>query len=140
VSVHAGRRLRHLRRNVSRLLFQGPPEAAQAYARLDATLFATRIAPACGITKRFVGEEPLDPMTAAYNDALLSILPENGVAVRVLPRKSIDGAPISASRVRALWKEAVSARSPRWCRTPRLLISGRIRCEYFGGINRPVVP
>ncbi len=85
--------------------FKDRTEAAQAYARLDATLFAERIAPACGIKKRFVGEEPLDPMTAAYNDALLSILPRNGVSVNVIPRKTVDGAPISASRVRALWKE-----------------------------------
>jgi len=85
--------------------FKDRTEAALAYARLDATLFAGRIAPASGIAARFVGEEPLDPMTAAYNDALISILPQNGIEVRVIPRKAIDGAPISASRVRALWKE-----------------------------------
>ena len=81
-------------------------EAALAFARLDATIFATRIAPACGIRTRFVGEEPLDPMTAAYNETLAAILPEHGVAVRVIPRKTLEGAPISASRVRALWREA----------------------------------
>ncbi len=85
--------------------FKDHNEAALAYARLDATLFAGCIAPACSVAVRFVGEEPLDPMTAAYNDALLSILPRNGIAVRVIPRKAIEGAPISASRVRALWKE-----------------------------------
>ncbi len=85
--------------------FKDRTEAALAYARLDATLFATYIAPACGITKRFVGEEPLDPMTAAYNDALLAILPKKGIQVHVVPRKAIDGAPVSASRVRAFWKE-----------------------------------
>ena len=39
------------------------------------------------------------------NEALLAILPARGVAVRVIPRKTIDGAPISASRVRALWRD-----------------------------------
>ena len=86
--------------------FKDKNEAALAYARLDATLFAQRIAPACGIQTRFVGEEPLDPMTAAYNETLCSILPQNGIQVRVIPRKMIDGEPISASRVRALWSEA----------------------------------
>lgn len=84
--------------------FKDKNDAALAFARLDATLFAERIAPACGIQTRFVGEEPLDPMTAAYNEALLAILPERGVNVRVIPRKMIEGAPISASRVRALWR------------------------------------
>ena len=85
--------------------FKDKNEAALAYARLDATLFARRIAPACGISVRFVGEEPLDPMTAAYNETLCAILPEHGIAVRVIPRKTIGTSPISASRVRALWRE-----------------------------------
>ncbi|HWQ99172.1 MAG TPA: [citrate (pro-3S)-lyase] ligase [Clostridia bacterium] len=85
--------------------FKDKNEAVLAFARLDATLFAERIAPACGIRTRFVGEEPLDPMTAAYNETLCAILPEHGVAVRVIPRKTIGGQPISASRVRALWAE-----------------------------------
>lgn len=85
--------------------FKDKTEAALAFARLDATLFAERIAPACGIQTRFVGEEPLDPMTAAYNETLCAILPEHGVRVRVIPRKTLDSAPISASRVRALWRE-----------------------------------
>ena len=85
--------------------FKDKTEAALAFAWLDATLFAEQIAPACGITARFVGEEPLDPMTAAYNETLCAILPEHGIAVRVIPRKTIADAPISASRVRALWRE-----------------------------------
>lgn len=84
--------------------FKDKTEAALAHARLDATLFAEQIAPACGVRVRYVGEEPLDPMTAAYNEALLSILPVNGVDVRVIRRKTDNGAPISASRVRALWE------------------------------------
>lgn len=80
-------------------------EAAQVFAQLDATLFAEKIAPACGINTRFVGEEPLDPMTAAYNEALCAVLPQRGVQVRVIPRRELFGEPISASRVRALWRE-----------------------------------
>ena len=84
--------------------FKNKTDAASAHARLDATLFAEQIAPACGIKTRFVGEEPLDPMTAAYNEALLSILPAHGIAVRVISRKLFCGEPISASRVRTLWQ------------------------------------
>lgn len=85
--------------------FKNKTDAAIAHARMDATLFAQQIAPACGIRVRYVGEEPIDPMTAAYNEAMLSILPANDVDVRVIRRKTNDGEPISASRVRALWKK-----------------------------------
>ncbi len=85
--------------------FKDKTEAALAFARLDATLFAEKIAPACGIATRFVGEEPLDPMTAAYNETLCDVLPKHGITVSVIPRKTIGQTPISASRVRALWRE-----------------------------------
>ncbi len=85
--------------------FKDKTEAALAFARLDATLFAERIAPACGIVTRFVGEEPLDPMTAAYNETLCDVLPKHDINVSVIPRKTIGQTPISASRVRALWRE-----------------------------------
>ena len=85
--------------------FKDKNEAALAFARLDATLFSERIAPACGIQTRFVGEEPLDPMTAAYNQTLCDILPKKGISVCVIPRKLLGAEPISASRVRALWRE-----------------------------------
>ena len=84
--------------------FKTKSEAMLAHARLDATLFAEQIAPACGIKTRFVGEEPLDPMTAAYNETLLSVLPPRGIALRIVPRKTFGGEPVSASRVRAFWR------------------------------------
>lgn len=83
--------------------FKTKSEAMLAHARLDATLFAEKIAPACSIKTRFVGDEPLDPMTAAYNETLLAILPPCGVNVAVVQRRTFSGEPISASRVRALW-------------------------------------
>ena len=68
---------------------------------LDAALFARRIAPALGITKRFVGTEPYCPVTSAYNGWLHRVLPRWGVEVVELER--LEG--ISASRVRALLDE-----------------------------------
>ncbi|MBQ2201349.1 MAG: [Clostridia bacterium] len=65
---------------------------------LDIELFRTRIAPALGITKRFVGEEPFSPTTRAYNERMKALLPEKGIELIEIPRL----ADISASRVRAL--------------------------------------
>ncbi|MCL2736307.1 MAG: hypothetical protein FWD75_06715 [Propionibacteriaceae bacterium] len=69
---------------------------------MDVTLFATRIAPALGITVRFAGEEPLDNVTRQYNDAMKRILPQHGIEFEVIPRAENSGQPISASRVRKL--------------------------------------
>lgn len=77
---------------------------------LDSTLFATRIAPALGITQRYVGEEPLSPVTAAYNAALQSTLPPNGLRVVEIARRAQGGSVISASRIRQL----ISAGNSEW--------------------------
>jgi len=58
-----------------------------------------------GITRRYVGTEPLSPMTARYNEALKTHLPEAGIQLREVPRLEAEGAPISASRVRQLLSE-----------------------------------
>ena len=81
--------------------FTGEAGQARAHARLDATLFATRLAPGLGVTARFVGSEPLSPVTALYNEALHAVLPRHGVRVLELPRLVKDEpggeAPISAT-------------------------------------------
>ena len=76
--------------------------AARAYCELDLRVFAHHIAPAAGITRRFVGEEPFSPVTALYNETMRRILPEAGIALDILPRQAVAGEPVSASRVRAL--------------------------------------
>ena len=50
---------------------QGDPE--QARCDLELTLFGKRIAPALGITRRFVGQEPYSPVTARYNAAMAAL-------------------------------------------------------------------
>ena len=70
--------------------------------RLDLEIFANHFAPALGITRRFVGTEPLSPVTDAYNRQMMAFLPPKGIQVTLIPRKELDGGPISASRVRAL--------------------------------------
>ncbi len=77
-------------------------DEAAVQAALDAEVFAAHIAPALSITRRFVGEEPLDPMTNGYNQALRDVLPAKGIELTVIPRLTQNGEPVSASRVRAL--------------------------------------
>lgn len=80
--------------------FKDQAQAGQANCRLDLELFGREIAPALGITRRFIGTEPLCPVTAAYNRAMADLLPRYGVTVTELPRLTRDGVPISASEVR----------------------------------------
>ena len=78
--------------------------AAETQMRLDIDLFARHIAPALGISVRFVGSEPLDELTARYNALMQRILPEHGLEVIEIPRLT-EGEPVSASRVRAALDE-----------------------------------
>ncbi|MHC1735013.1 MAG: [citrate (pro-3S)-lyase] ligase [Erysipelotrichaceae bacterium] len=74
------------------------------YATLDVTIFGKWFKK-LNITKRFVGEEPLDPMTNQYNEAMKRILPYYGIELVVIPRVSNEQGIISASIVRRLLKE-----------------------------------
>lgn len=78
---------------------QAPLTLAKVQARLDATLFKEKIAPILGITQRFVGEEPDSAVTAVYNQAMTEVFGDQ-LAVVILPRLTIGGEVISASKVR----------------------------------------
>lgn len=80
-------------------------QIVEAHARLDAGIFATYIAPTLGITVRFVGHEPLCPVTSNYNRMMKTILPKQGIEVVEIERKQNEGQVISASRVRKLLRE-----------------------------------
>lgn len=71
----------------------------------DINIFASKIAPSLDITVRFAGEEPLDNVTNQYNATMMRLLPRAGIDFEVIKRREEGGAPISASRVRALLKE-----------------------------------
>lgn len=92
-------------------------EKAAAHVGLDATIFATRIAPAFGIEKRYVGEEPYCETTRQYNEALARILSAHGISFEVIRRKEAGGRPISASDVRRCLRdgdfESLAALVPR---------------------------
>ena len=83
-------------------------DAARIQSELDITLFASRIAPLLHITKRFAGEEPFDPVTRSYNEAMVRLLPQYGISFIRIARFT-TGCPqyeiINASRVRKLLME-----------------------------------
>lgn len=66
----------------------------------DVSLFAGHIAPALGIKIRFVGEEPNDKVTEAYNRTMESILAKYGILLCEIPRIADNEGVISATRVR----------------------------------------
>ena len=83
---------------------KNPGEAAAVQAELDVRLFGQYLAPALRSSIRFAGEEPLDPLTAQYVEAMKRFLPHYGMEVRIIPRIDHEGEPISASQVRRCLK------------------------------------
>ena len=74
--------------------------AEQVQCLLDIAIFCKYFAPHFGIQRRYVGTEPLSPMTNKYNGALKANLPGKGIEVREIPRLEKTGTPVSASAVR----------------------------------------
>ncbi|MBR2784225.1 MAG: [Firmicutes bacterium] len=84
-------------------------DAVVIQARLDLTIFAEKIAPALGVSKRFVGQEPVCPVTSKYNAVMQELLPAHGIEVCEIPRlETAEGVVISASTVR----ECLAGRRP----------------------------
>lgn len=77
-------------------------KAGAIQCRLDIEIFKNYFVPKFGIKRRYVGTEPLSPMTNLYNQALQVYLPEAGIELREIPRTELGGTPVSASAVRAL--------------------------------------
>ena len=71
--------------------FTGEEKAAYAHAAMDAELFAKYIAPALGVSRRFVGSEPFSQVTDIYNEALKARLPRSGIEVQQLERLKTGG-------------------------------------------------
>ena len=78
-----------------------------SWAGIDLLLFRQYIGPALGITHRYVGTEPFDPVTNQYNRDMKVWLEEEAsvappIQVVEVPRATADGVPISATAVRKL--------------------------------------
>ena len=117
-------------------------DAAETQMRLDIDLFGRHIAPALGAKVRFVGSEPVDPLTARYNELMKEMLPSYGVDVIEVPRLSDAEGAVSASRVRALLDEghfkAASALTPAstWPYLLAFLAERALMCE----LDTPLKP
>lgn len=75
-------------------------DADTIHCQLDIEIFSRYFVPAFGIQCRFVGTEPLSPLTNRYNEALKSYLPRVGIDLIEIPRLENCKTPISASAVR----------------------------------------
>lgn len=73
---------------------------AEIQCLLDIEIFVRYFAPAFSINARYVGTEPLSPVTEKYNRALSENLPHYDIELIEAERTEVDGAPISASLVR----------------------------------------
>lgn len=82
-------------------------DLTEIQARLDAAIFKNSIAKVLSIDKRFVGEEKNDQVTAIYNRVMKEVLKKGPKPIELIeiPRKTIDGEAISASKVRKLIKD-----------------------------------
>nr|WP_199064544.1 [citrate (pro-3S)-lyase] ligase [Chromobacterium sp. ASV5] len=81
--------------------------AAHCHTAIDLLLFRERIAPALGISHRYVGTEPFCPVTNKYNKDMRHWLQQAAseappVAVVEMPRARQGGRAVSASEVRRL--------------------------------------
>ena len=81
----------------------------ELHAKLDLSIFRNHLAPALGITHRFVGTEPYCVVTNNYNKNMKKILEDpsgksNPIEVVEIQRVEEGGKAISASRVRELLK------------------------------------
>lgn len=79
--------------------------AQSIHCELDVRLFGARIAPFLKINRRFVGDEPLCPVTRRYNEELARRLPDYGIELTQIHRLEVEGACVSASRVRERMRE-----------------------------------
>ena len=84
-------------------------DAAETQMRLDLDLFSRHIAPALGISVRFVGSEPADALTARYNEIMREVLPK----VAEITRLNAVSAPAVRASLQAGSFAAASALCPK---------------------------
>ena len=99
--------------------FTAEEARGSVHAGLDCAIFATRIAPDLGISIRFVGTEPFDPVTRQYNRVMAQEFAHSGLTLQEIPRLESAGGAVSASRVRALLRGNTHA--AQWCELEMLL-------------------
>lgn len=77
-------------------------KSTEIQCALDVEVFIKYFVPKFSIDYRFVGTEPLSPITQKYNQTLKSKLTKNGIQVCEISRLELGNSVISAGRVRDL--------------------------------------
>ncbi|WP_312951932.1 [citrate (pro-3S)-lyase] ligase [Superficieibacter sp.] len=103
VTVHEGSQYIISRATFPAYFLKESGRVQQAWSEIDVLIFRDFIAPALGVTHRFVGSEPFCDVTRQYNQTLHALLTPR-IAVIELPRIKVSGHPVSASEVRRLLK------------------------------------
>ncbi|MGE6980616.1 [citrate (pro-3S)-lyase] ligase [Kluyvera intermedia] len=103
VTVHEGSQYIISRATFPAYFLKESGKVQQAWSEIDVLIFAQYIAPALGVTHRFIGSEPFCAVTHQYNQTLHSLL-AGQVEVVEIPRVKMAGNAISASEVRRLLK------------------------------------
>lgn len=83
-------------------------KAADAQIGLDLDIFRRHIIPALNVSVRFVGSEPLDPLTNRYNERMKQLA---DIEIIEVPRLKIGDEAVSASLVRSLIDRGEAARA-----------------------------
>jgi [citrate (pro-3S)-lyase] ligase len=109
VTLHHGSQYSISRATFPSYFFKEKGLVGPCRTAIDLLLFRNFIAPALGITHRYVGSEPYCPVTRKYNADMkfwLYDAPTGTPVVRPIeiPRTALDDIPISASEVRRLLK------------------------------------
>lgn len=82
-------------------------EATEISMSLDLDIFCRYIAPSLGVSVRFAGTEPSDPLTALYNSKMREMLPEAGLEFIEVERCCVqeNNIPVRATSVRRFMDE-----------------------------------
>lgn len=110
VTVHPGSVYILSRATFPQYFLKDKAAVDRAYTGIDIQVFRKHIAPCLGITHRFAGTEPHSAVTRRYNEDMAHWLQTPQAAAppirfTEIPRMTIDGEAVSASRVRALLEE-----------------------------------
>ncbi|QMV14379.1 [citrate (pro-3S)-lyase] ligase [Vibrio spartinae] len=141
VTVHPGSDYMISRATFPTYFIKDQKKINYCHAALDLQLFRDGIVPALGITHRYVGTEPLCPVTNHYNESMhywlaSAVSRPNRIDIIEVPRKAIGGEPVSASRVRRLLSqqhyEQVAKLVPTT--TYQILLSDDVLCNRLKSV------
>ena len=104
VTVHEGSPYILSRATFPSYFLKEAHQVTQAWCDIDLLIFRDYIAPALGITHRFIGSEPFCDITRQYNQAMHRLL-EPTMQVVEISRKCHHGQAVSASEVRRLLQQ-----------------------------------